>query len=123
MTGEFVQYKDNKSKWPYYQEKLASEVRILCMDVAVIESKENDNTAIFLIRLIPDGNKYRKIVAYAESMHGLNSIAQSRRMKQLFYEMDCDYVVLDTQGVKCLPLIIAEEVWKAEMLIRVEGCK
>lgn len=96
---EFVQYKDNKTKWPYYQEKLASEVRVLCMDVAVIESKENDNTAIFLIRLIPDGNKYRKIVAYAESMHGLNSIVQAKRMKQLFYELDCDYMVLDTQGV------------------------
>ena len=96
---EFITYKDNKAKWAYYQEKMPNEIRILTMDVAVIESKKNDNTAFFIIRLIPDGGGYKKIVAYAESLHGLNSIIQNKRMKQLFYELDCDYMVLDTQGV------------------------
>lgn len=100
---EYIQYKDCKEKYPYYQEKLPNEIRLLCMDVAVIESNKNDNTAFFVIRLIPDSGRYTIIVPYADSMHGLNSIAQTKRMKQLFYEFECDYMVLDTQGVKCLP--------------------
>ena len=100
---EYIQYKDCKEKYPYYQEKLPNEIRLLCMDVAVIESSKNDNTAFFIIRLIPDSGRYTIIVPYADSMHGLNSIAQTKRMKQLFYEFECDYMILDTQGVKCLP--------------------
>ena len=96
---EYIQYKDCKEKYPYYQEKLPNEIRLLCMDVAVIESSKNDNTAFFIIRLIPDSGRYTIIVPYADSMHGLNSIAQTKRMKQLFYEFECDYMVLDTQGV------------------------
>lgn len=99
---EYIQYKDCKEKYPYYQEKLPNEIRLLCMDVAVIESSKNDNTAFFIIRLIPDSGRYTIIVPYADSMHGLNSIAQTKRMKQLFYEFECDYMILDTQGVKCL---------------------
>lgn len=100
---EYIQYKDCREKYPYYQEKLPNEIRLLCMDVAVIESSKNDNTAFFIIRLIPDSGRYTIIVPYADSMHGLNSIAQTKRMKQLFYEFECDYMILDTQGVKCLP--------------------
>lgn len=96
---EYIQYKDCKEKYPYYQEKLPNEIRLLCMDVAVIESSKNDNTAFFIIRLIPDSGRYTIIVPYADSMHGLNSIAQTKRMKQLFYEFECDYMILDTQGV------------------------
>lgn len=99
---EYIQYKDCREKYPYYQEKLPNEIRLLCMDVAVIESSKNDNTAFFIIRLIPDSGRYTIIVPYADSMHGLNSIAQTKRMKQLFYEFECDYMILDTQGVKCL---------------------
>ena len=99
---EYIRYKDCREKYPYYQEKLPNEIRLLCMDVAVIESSKNDNTAFFIIRLIPDSGRYTIIVPYADSMHGLNSIAQTKRMKQLFYEFECDYMILDTQGVKCL---------------------
>ena len=69
------------------------------MDVAVIESSKNDNTAFFIIRLIPDSGRYTIIVPYADSMHGLNSIAQTKRMKQLFYDFKCSYAVIDTKGV------------------------
>lgn len=96
---EFVLYKNDKSKFPYYVEKAASELRVLMMDLAVIESKNNDNTSFFIIRLIPSGGSYKRIVAYGESMHGINSVIQAKRAKQLFYEFDCDYFVLDCQGV------------------------
>jgi hypothetical protein len=78
------------------------------MDVAVMESSKNDNTAMWIIRLIPDNGKFRKLISYGESMHGINSLTQAKRAKQLFYELDCDYFVLDGQGVgvKCLPSYI-----------------
>ena len=96
---EYFEYKDKKDKWFLYQEKLLNEIRILTADIALLESASNDNTSIWILRLIPDGGKYRKILAYGESIHGINSIIQTKRIKQLFYELECDYCVLDCQGV------------------------
>ena len=95
---EYIEYKDKKEKWFLYQEKLPNEIRILTADIALLESANNDNTSIWVIRLIPDGGKYKKILAFGESLHGLNSIIQTKRIKQLFYELSCDYAVIDTQG-------------------------
>lgn len=95
---EYLEYKDSKSKFPFYQEKLPNEIRILSMDVALVESNNNDNTSIWIIRLIPDGGKYKRIFSYSESIHGLNSLIQAKRAKQLFYEFDCDYFVIDAAG-------------------------
>lgn len=97
---EYIEYKDDKSKWKYYQEKLPNEIRIISMDVALVEgAKVNDNTVFWILRLIPNGNQYTKIFQYCESMHGINSMVQCLRAKQLFYEFDCDYFVLDAAGV------------------------
>ena len=95
---EYILYKDNIEKWPYYVEKMPNEIRILAMDIALIESAKNDNSMMWIIRLIPDGGKYKKILAYGESMHGLNSTIQGKRAKQLFYETQCDYFVVDSMG-------------------------
>lgn len=96
---EYAEYKDKRDKWFLYQEKLPNEVRILTADIALLESANNDNTSIWIIRLIPDGGKYKKILAFGESLHGLNSIIQTKRIKQLFYELNCDYAVIDCSGV------------------------
>lgn len=96
---EYLTYKETPEKWPFYQEKLANEKRILSMDIALVESNKNDNTAFWITRLIPDGGKYKKMFVYAESMHGINSIVQARRAKQLFYEFQCDVFAVDAAGV------------------------
>lgn len=96
---EYLLYKKNKSEWKFYVEKLPNEIRLLTMDVALVESKKNDNTSFWIIRLIPDGGKYKKIACPIETCHGINSLVQAKRAKQLFYEMDCNYFVLDAQGV------------------------
>ena len=49
---EYITYKDNKSKFPFWQEKLPNEIRLLCMDIALVESKVNDNTAFWIIILM-----------------------------------------------------------------------
>jgi hypothetical protein len=97
---EFIKYKDSKSSFPYWTEKQPNEIRILSMDIALVESVRNDNTAFWILRLIPDGNgKYKRKFHFAESLHGINAKIQALRVKQLFYEFDCDYCVMDTQGV------------------------
>lgn len=95
---EYITYKYDRKKWKFYQEKLPNEIRLLTIDIALIESAANDNTAIWCIRLIPDGGKYKKIAAYCESIHGINAVVQAKRFKQLFYELECDYAAIDIQG-------------------------
>lgn len=95
---DYIEYKNRKTEWPYYVEKLPNEIRILCMDVALVESNNNDNTAIFIIRLIPENGKLKRVISYGESIHGINSLIQVKRAKQLFYEFDCDYVTIDCMG-------------------------
>lgn len=68
------------------------------MDFAAVSSNKNDNTAIWILRLVRDGEGYKRIFSYAESMNGINSMSQVLRAKQLFYEFDCDYYVLDANG-------------------------
>lgn len=98
-NSEYLEYKKKKSDFMFYQEKLANEIRILTMDVALVESSKNDNTAFWIIRLLKDGNKYKRIASFAESMNGINSLTQALRAKQLFYEFDCDWFVLDANGI------------------------
>lgn len=97
-TNEYLTYQNRREEWPYYQEKRPGEIRILSMDVALVSSAKNDNTAIWVLRLIPDEQGYKRIFSYAESMNGVNSIVQVRRAKQLFYEFECDWFVLDANG-------------------------
>lgn len=127
---EYIEHKDKPEKWQFYVPKLEGELRILSMDVALIESPKNDNTSFWITRLIPNGDKYYKSIAYAETLHGLNALIQAKRLKQLFYEFDCDFVGIDAQGngrgrdahlYRNIYFKIEEEIGKAEMLIRVEG--
>lgn len=106
-NDEYIEFSKTPANWPFYVEKFPNEIRILSMDVAVIESPQNDNTAFWLIRMIPDGGGYKKLVSFGSSLHGVNSLVQAKRAKQLFYEFQCDYMVLDTQGAgvnTCAPI-------------------
>lgn len=107
---EYLEYKNDKSKWKYYVEKLPGEIRILSMDFAAVSSNKNDNTAIWILRLVRDGDGYKRIFSYAESMNGINTMQQVLRAKQLFYEFDCDYYVLDScgSGIGCFDVATKE---------------
>ena len=95
---EYVEYKDKPEKWQFYVPKLEGELRILSMDVALIESPKNDNTSFWITRLIPNGDRYYKSIVYSDTLHGLNALVQAKRLKQLFYEFECDFVGIDAQG-------------------------
>ena len=113
----------SKRKNPYSVSKQQGEVRILSCDMAFAEGKHNDNSIFTCMRLIPESatytvqseggtskeisQGYRKIVSYIESIQGGDITRQAIRIKQLYEDLSCDYVVLDTRngGLACYDLL------------------
>lgn len=95
-------YAEIPSKIIHRIEKQNGEVRILSADIAVMSSKKNKNdaTAIFVLQLIPtkDG-QYVRNVLYSETHEGGHSRDQALIIRRLFEQMNCDYIVIDTNGV------------------------
>ena len=105
----------NKHKNPYSIPKQNGEIRILSCDMAFIErANKNDNSCFTCIRALPesikyesksiDGNSleikngYRRIPSYIEANPGSDVDRQAIRIKQLYYDFDADYIVLDTRN-------------------------
>jgi hypothetical protein len=78
--------------------KQNGEIRIIGMDVALMGGAENDQTVFTLMRLLPNGTIYQKQVPYIETLNGEHSEKQAIRLKQLYYDFEADYVVMDTMG-------------------------
>ena len=113
----------SKRKNPYSVSKQQGEIRILSCDMAFAEGKHNDNSIFTCMRLIPESTTYtvqseggtskeisqgyRKIVSYIESIQGGDITKQAIRIKQLYEDLSCDYVVLDTRngGLACYDLL------------------
>jgi hypothetical protein len=83
-------------------QKTADEIRLLTIDIAVMSSKKNKNdaSAIFILQLLPtkDG-QYIRNVLYSEVFEGKHSRDQAMIVRRLFEQMDCDYIVIDANGV------------------------
>lgn len=83
-------------------EKQSGEIRLLSIDIAVMSSRKNKNDAssIFVVQLIPtkDG-QYVRNVLYTETYEGGHSRDQAMVVRRLFEQMNCDYIVIDAQGV------------------------
>lgn len=88
--------------------KKDGEIRILACDIAMVNRAGNDNSSFTCIRLLPEGatevdgqqlqQGYRRQIPYAEVMHGGETVKQAIRIKQLFYDFEADYCVLDTRN-------------------------
>lgn len=83
----------NNSKIPA---KKGNEVRVLAIDIAMKAGKENDNTIFHVIFGTLEDYGYQREYVYTESYNGKATALQALRIKQLFYEYDIDYIVLDT---------------------------
>lgn len=105
----------NKRKNPYDIPKQQGEIRILACDMAFIERvNKNDNSCFTCIRALPesvkyssasiDGNTveikngYRRVLSYIEANPGSDVDKQAIRIKQLYYDFNADYIVLDTRN-------------------------
>lgn len=95
---EYIQHKGEKKKHKFYKQKRDDEIRIIGVDCALMGGKQNDATVFTFIRCLPNGNEYIKTVEYIEAIEGQHSTIQALRLKQIFYDLDCDYCVMDTAG-------------------------
>lgn len=118
----------NHKKNPHVVPKQPNEIRILSCDMAFVNKTANDNSAFSVIRLLPETidystnndtddtisiqQGYRRIVTYLEKNKGGDVDRQAIRIKQLFYDMDCDYCVLDGRngGILCYDRL-AKVLW------------
>lgn len=89
--------KDSSFKYPT---KKQDEIRIISNDIAMMAGKDNDASIYSIIRIFPSSSKkyYTREVVYMESIVGGHSTTQAIRIRQLFNDFDCDYIVLDTNG-------------------------
>ena len=95
-------YQKYDTKVIKYPEKTTGEIRMVTADIAVMGSKRNRNdaTAIFILQLLPtkDG-QYIRNVLYSENFEGGHTEEQALKIRRLFEDMECDYIVIDTNGV------------------------
>ena len=110
MTDEeYIQYKGEKKKHKFWKSKKKNEIRIIGVDTALMGGSKNDASIFTFIRCLPSGNEYIKLVEYIEAMEGQHSAVQALRLKQIFYDFECDYCVMDTAGNS---ISVYEEVTK-----------
>lgn len=79
--------------------KQNGEIRLLSCDIAGMAGKENDASVYTIFRLIPTTRGYDRYISYMESLEGGHTVSQAIRIRQLYDDFDCDYIVLDTQNV------------------------
>ena len=94
--------KVNDAKAVRIQPKQNGEIRILSADIALMSSRRhnNDATAIFINQMTQTkARRYVSNIVYSETYEGLRTDDQALIIRKLFDEFQCDYIVLDTQGV------------------------
>ena len=91
---QFMEEKNKRKK----STKQDGEIRIIGVDLALMGGDTNDNTIYTVIRLLPKDGEYERQVCFIESLNGDHSTIQAIKLKQIFYDLECDYVVMDTNG-------------------------
>lgn len=82
--------------------KQAGEKRLLSADIALMASTKhkNDATAIHITQLVPTkAGRYSVNLVYTEVNEGMRTDDEALKIRKLFDEFDCDYLVLDAQNM------------------------
>jgi hypothetical protein len=87
----------DKKKNPNEIKKVDGEIRIVSVDISTRKGKKNDNSIITCIRALPTAKGYEREYVYMESHHGEHTEKQALRIKQIYYDFEADYIVLDLQ--------------------------
>lgn len=82
-----------------YQKKKFGEIRLFGIDVATQGGSKNDATAISLLQMMPTNYGYSRSATYMETIDGGHGQDQAIRIRQLYDDLDCDFVVIDCNGV------------------------
>ena len=78
--------------------KKNGEKRIISIDVALMASTrfQNDASSIFVNQALPTkAGRYMSNIVYAETLEGMHTEDLALRIRKLFDEYSCDYIVLD----------------------------
>jgi hypothetical protein len=97
----------NPKKNPYGIAKTDGEIRLISCDVATRAGKKNDLSINACIRLLPTHKGYSRELVHIESYSGMNSVLQGIRIKQLFYDFESDYIVLDIANAGINKLVLS----------------
>lgn len=92
-------YRMTKSKMPAKQK---GEVRLLSVDVALLASKKhrNDASALIIHSGIPTpSHYYLDNIMFIQTEEGLSTEDLGLEIMRFYYQYDCDYIVLDANGV------------------------
>lgn len=88
---------DPKYKYPL---KKSGEIRILSVDIATQGGNRHDASCFAVLQLIPYGkNQYLRNLIYLTTSEGGHTFTQALKARRLFYDLDCDYIIVDSQGV------------------------
>lgn len=82
--------------------KQNGEKRLLSVDLALMATTghQNDASAIFIDQLIPTKvGRYTNNIIYTESSEGQHTADQALRIRRLYEQYQCDYIVIDSKGV------------------------
>lgn len=80
------------------REKDIDEIRIISIDIARLPSKKNDASAFTLLSLRNHNGNWKIHTEYMETLVGGHSSIQAMRIRQLFDDFKCDFIVLDVNG-------------------------
>lgn len=83
-------------------EKELDELRILAVDIALLASKkhDNDSSSLQIHSAIPtSAHDYLDNIVYIENQEGLVTDELGLLIMRFFYQYDCDYIVIDANGV------------------------
>lgn len=86
-----------KEKNPKYK-KQRGEIRIIGADIAIESGEANDNSIYTLLRMLPEGDRYKSEIVWMESHNGMTPEKQAVRLKELFEEFEADKLIMDTNG-------------------------
>lgn len=103
-------YRSTNTKPPAKQ---FGEKRVLSVDIALLASRRHNNDAscFALNQLIPNGEtEYISNIVYMETAEGLVTDELGIMIMRLFYQYDCDYLVIDANGVgqSCLDFCFSD---------------
>lgn len=98
-----VRNRCGKNEKKTYRAKAKEEIRLLFADIALMSSNKhkNDASCFGLMCLTPNAarNDYLRDISYLETWTGQHSEKTALRLRKLYEELDCDYLVMDANGV------------------------
>ena len=89
----------NESKYKYPPKK-NGEIRILSVDIATQGGNKHDASCFAVLQLTPYGNnQFLRNLIYITTSEGGHTYNQAIKARRIFYDLDCDYIIVDSQGV------------------------